>query len=101
MLDRLMSQHPELPAAYIVIHQPWRGKPSTVGLQLSTPTAFEQWRVTLGIHSDAVELEPNGHGSWIQAAGVHDGLHVEISAHGILLTDDMLNAPRDREDVAA
>lgn len=101
LLDRLMSEHPELPSAYIVIHQPWRGKPSRLGLQLSTPTDFELWRVALGIRPDAVELEEYGPGSWVQAAGVRDGLHLEITAHGILLTDDMLNAPRVREDVAA
>lgn len=101
LLDRLMSEHPELPSAYVVIHQPWRGKPSTLSLQLSTPTDFELWRVALGIRPDAVELEENGPGSWVQAAGVRDGLHIEITAHGILLTDDMLNAPRDTTEVSA
>ncbi|MFE9764658.1 hypothetical protein ACFYPC_09025 [Streptomyces sp. NPDC005808] len=103
VLADLTVEHPELPAAYITIRAPWQGEPSRLDLQLDTPTEFEQWRTALGIPSADVVLEPYGRGSWVTVHTVHEGISVTLSAHGILITQDMLTAPRtvDAVEVSA
>jgi hypothetical protein len=97
----LADQFPDLPDAYIIIHQSWMGAPARLKLQLDTPTGFEQWRTALGIKPAAVHLYPHGVSSWVLASTVRDGIDIEISAHGILLTQDQLSAPRTRDEVPA
>ncbi|MGW2908798.1 hypothetical protein ACWC91_41510 [Streptomyces sp. NPDC001204] len=91
------SWQPELPAAYITVNQPYQGKPSTLDLQLHTPSEFEQWRIALGIAPACVTLHPYGRSSWVEAGTVLDGIRISISSHGILLTEDQLSAPRGTE----
>lgn len=100
VLADLIDQHPELPAAYVVIHTPWDGKPSNLTLQLDTPTGFEQWRTALGIAPDDVTLHPYGMDSWVSAEKIHEGIYLDIAAHGIALTDEQLNAPHNTQGVA-
>ena len=100
-LAELADQFPDLPDAYIVIHQSWKGAPARLKLQLDNPTGFEQWRTALGIKPAAVHLYPHGISSWVLASTVRDGIDIEISAHGILLTQDQLSAPRTRDEVPA
>jgi hypothetical protein len=101
MLTELVVQFGDLPAAYITIHQPWKGAASKLDFNIDTPTDFEQWRIALGIAPDAVSLHPHSRESWVAASTVRDGITIHISAHGISLTEDQLSAPRIREDVAA
>ncbi|MFJ8023329.1 hypothetical protein [Streptomyces sp. NPDC096311] len=101
VLADLIVQHPELPAAYITVNLPWKGAPSRLDLQLGTPTDFEQWRTALGIAPAFVSLHPSGRDSWVTADGVRDGIHINVSAHGILLTNDQLDAPRLTREVSA
>ncbi|MEV7394899.1 hypothetical protein [Streptomyces sp. NPDC091215] len=101
LINELIGLFPELPAPYIVIHKPWQGEPSALHFQLPTPTAFEQWRTALGITPGAVSLHPYGANSWVKATTFRDGTEIEISSHGIILTADQLEAPRDRDEVAA
>lgn len=100
-IDNLIAEFPDLPNAYITIHQPWRGAPAKLDFQLHTPDCFEQWRTALGIEGDNVTLHPYGRDSWVNAETVRDGIHISISAHGISLTEDQIAAPRDRDEVAA
>lgn len=100
LLTDLIGKHPELPSAHITVARPFRGNPSDLSLLLDTPTGFEQWRVALDITSDGVNLESYGRGSWVAVTGVCEGISVTLSAHGILLTDDMLAAPRTVEVTA-
>lgn len=101
MVAELADQFAELPNAYIVIHQPWEGAPARLKFQLDTPTGFEQWRTALGIEPNAVHLYPHGVSSWVLASTVRNGIDIEISAHGILLTEAQLSAPRTRDEVPA
>jgi len=101
VLADLAAQHPELPAAFITIHQPWSGDPARLDMQLSTPTAFNLWRAVLDVDPNRVTLHPSGRGSWIEATTVHEGIPINISSHGILLTKDQLDAPRDTTEVSA
>ncbi|MFE6482432.1 hypothetical protein ACFVGN_05755 [Streptomyces sp. NPDC057757] len=103
VLADLVGQHPDLPAAYITIREPWQGAPSRLDLQLDTPTEFERWRTTLDIPSADVDLEPYGRASWVTVPAVREGIKMVLSAHGILITDDMLTAPRtvDATEVSA
>ena len=101
MIESLINDFPNLPDAYITIHQPWRGSPSKLSLQLDTPNCFEQWRAALGIDGDNVALHPYGRDSWVNAQTVRGSIHISISAHGISLTEDQVKAPRDRSEVPA
>ncbi|MFL5910505.1 MAG: hypothetical protein ACJ768_08080 [Gaiellaceae bacterium] len=100
-LADIFSQHPELPPAYITVNKPWHGSPSSLDFQLETPTDFELWRIALGVDPKFVSLHPSGRASWIEASTVRDGIRMSISAHGILLTLDQLDAPRDLSEVPA
>ncbi|MFG2307626.1 hypothetical protein ACGFS9_02885 [Streptomyces sp. NPDC048566] len=91
------AQKPELPAGYITVNRPYRGGPAMLDLQLNTPSEFEQWRAALGIAPARVSLHPRGRGSWVEASTVIDGIRVTVAAHGILLTEDQLSAPRGTE----
>jgi hypothetical protein len=97
MLADLATLYPELPAAYTTIRMPWQGGPSELDLQLHTPSDFEQWRVALAIDPAGVNLHPNGRGSWVAVETVRGSIRIGISAHGILLTEDQLSAPRGSE----
>lgn len=97
LLNDLATQHPELPAAYITVNQPWHGRPSSMDLQLQTPTDFEQWRIALGIAPARVSLHSHGRGSWVEAGTVLESIRISISSHGILITEDQLAAPRTVE----
>jgi hypothetical protein len=101
LLADLIGQHPELPAAYIVVHEPWRGAPSKLGLQLRTPQAFEQWRTALDVAPGNVTLHFHASDSWLSADTVRESIALNISAHGIRLTADEFTAERDREQVPA
>lgn len=100
-LAELADQFPDLPDAYIVIHQSWKGAPAKLGLQLDNPTGFEQWRIALGIDPNTVELWAHGVSSWLIASTERDGIQIQITAHGILLTQAQLSAPRTRDEVTA
>lgn len=101
LLAALIDQHPELPNAYIVIAQPWKGAPSRLDLMPETPTGFEQWRTALGIAPASVTLHPHGRDSWVAAETVRQGSRISIAAHGIVLTHDQLSAPRHCETETA
>lgn len=101
MADELADQFADLPNAFIVINRPWKGAPARLALQLDTPSGFEQWRTALGIEPDAVFLYPNGPGSWVLASTERDGIEIQITAHGILLTEAQLLAPRARDEASA
>jgi hypothetical protein len=101
LLANLIGQHAELPAAYIVVHEPWRGAPSKLLLQLPTPQAFEQWRAALDITPVNVTLHFHASDSWLAGDTVRESIALNITAHGIRLTADEFTAPRDREQVAA
>ncbi|MFD4569337.1 hypothetical protein ACFWOX_33870 [Streptomyces sp. NPDC058467] len=100
VLADLIGQHPELPAAFITVHEPWKGEPARLDLQLSAPTLFNPWRSVLDVDPARVVLHPSGRASWIEATTVREGIHIVISAHGILLTNDQLAAPRDTSEVS-
>lgn len=99
MLTELIVQFGDLPSAYIAVHT-WQGK-STIDLLLNTPDDFEKWRTALGVDAAGVDLHVAGRGSWVEVETVRDGIKINLSAHGIMLTVDQLDAPRIREDVAA
>lgn len=101
LLGELADQFADLPNAYITIHKPWMDEPSDLDFQLPTPDAFERWRIALGIESEAVSLHPYGADSYMTARTVRDGIQIDISAHGILLTQAQLSAPRTRDEVSA
>lgn len=101
VLAELAHRYPELPAPYVTIHSPWLGAPSKLDLLLHTPTEFNRWMTVLGVVPEDVSLHMHGRGSWIEAETVQAGIHLSISVHDILLTEDQLNAPRDRGEVAA
>lgn len=94
LLAEMMRLHPQLPSAYITLHRPYEDMPVQLDLNLGTPTAFEQWRNALAIEPNDVQLHPYGRDSWVTVVTLRSGVLVHLSAHGILLTDDQLTAPR-------
>ena len=101
LLADLIEQHANLPAAYIVVNAPFRGRPSTVDLQLSAPAEFEQWRTALGIGPGDVTLNFHASDSFLDARAVRGGIRLHVYAHGVRLTAAEFTAPRDREQVPA
>ena len=101
VLADLAQRHPELPSPYVTLHRPWMGKAATVGLNLNTPTEFNQWMAVLGVQPEDVHMHPRGRETWLDATITQAGIQVTISTHGILLTADQTDAPRVLTEVAA
>ncbi|MFI8294480.1 hypothetical protein ACIGCZ_00885 [Streptomyces nigra] len=100
-LAELARRHPDLPSAYVTIHEPWRGKVARLDLQLHTPTGFNQWMAVLGVQPEDVDMHPSGRASWLEGSTVRAGIHITIAVHGILLTVEQTDAPRSLSEVAA
>ncbi|ELP62834.1 hypothetical protein STRTUCAR8_06416 [Streptomyces turgidiscabies Car8] len=101
VLADLIDQHPELPSASVMIHRPWKGTPSELQLVLEMSAGFEQWRAAIGIAPENTDLYLYAGDSWISARTVHKGIDIRIAVHGIALTTEQANAPRDTKGVAA
>jgi hypothetical protein len=101
LLADLAEQHPDLPPAHIMIERTWQNQPSAITVTVEAPTHFTPWLTALGIKPAGVTLCPSGRGSWIEASTVHEGHRIEIAAHGILVTQDQVRAPRTVEAVSA
>jgi len=100
VLADLADQHPTLPASFTTIHTPGHGSPARLDMQLDTPTGFEQWRTALHIPAGAVTLHYCGTRSWISAETERHGTAIRLSAHGIVLTEQQVTAPRDASETA-
>lgn len=79
-LPALLEAFPGLPAPYITIHR----LGAELGLGFPSPSAFEEWRVALGIPASAVELEHGPGQSWLTAKGTFSGASIDLTGHGIV-----------------
>jgi len=93
-LAALIEQHPTLPDAYITVHAPFRGSPSTFDMQLQTATEFEAWREALGIDPAKVALYAPGENSWVGADGHVQDVTVRLTGHALVLTWEQMDQPR-------
>ncbi|MEV0441864.1 hypothetical protein AB0I84_06135 [Streptomyces spectabilis] len=65
-------------------------------LSLSSPDAFERWRVALQIAPLAVRLHAFGDGAWLEADGLFHGVAVHMAVHGLQLTEEQALTPPPR-----
>lgn len=101
LLADLADKHPDLPPVHVVIERTWENCPSTINVSVGVPSDISPWLAALGISPASVALVLHGRGSWLEASTVYAGHCIRISAHGILVTDDQLQAPRTVEAVSA
>ncbi|NEA61331.1 hypothetical protein [Streptomyces sp. SID12488] len=101
VLADLIDQHPELPAAHVTIYKPFGGKAADLHLSVDTPHRFELWRTALGIAPSDVALYVYAGDSWLAAQAIRAGIDIKIATHGIAMTDEQVNAPRDAQGVTA
>ena len=87
VLLALTTEFGGLPAPYVTVHA---GPYGTVrlGLQLDTPTAFEQWRSALGFDSSEVILGEGSYSRWLRMVGVYMGVDVDLSGFGVAVAAD-------------
>ncbi|MFE9645278.1 hypothetical protein ACFYO0_14415 [Streptomyces sp. NPDC006365] len=89
-LAELSQMFGHLPRPYITINRFSQG----MGLQLDSPSAFEQWRTALQIAPDSVEAHDNKTNAWLAADGVFRGVAVRLTGFGLAL-------PSEQDDAAA
>lgn len=92
-LDLLVSLYPDLPPAYITIHDT-----ALVGVKAmcDTATDFEAWRTALQIPTAAVDLYGNSAGGWLAAETTVRGVLLRITGHGLAISREQAE-PQPKE----
>lgn len=88
-LAELNKMFGHLPKPYITISR-FGG---ALGLQLGSPSAFEQWRTALQIAPDAVDAHNRESDSWLAANGIFRGVEVRLTGFGLVLPCEQSEAP--------
>lgn len=92
VLAQLADAFAHLPLPYITVHT---ARTSRLDLQLATPDEFEQWRAALGVDPGTLTLHTFGGCQWLKGEAEYIGCTVQIAGHGVQLTDEQRNEPRD------
>jgi hypothetical protein len=79
-LAALARQWPHLPRPYTTVHT---ADGNRAGLQLESPSAFEQWRAALDIAPETVELHLFDGTAWLAAYGTYRGASLKLTGFGI------------------
>lgn len=88
-LTELNQMFGHLPKPYVTIHS----SSLKVGLQLDSPSGFEQWRTALQIAPDMVNAHSNETNAWLAADGVFRGVGVRLTGFGLVLPAEQTEAP--------
>ena len=99
VLAGLIEQHPHLPAAYVIVHEPF-GDRVQLNLQVAG-SEFEVWREALGIRPEDVVLHFTPSHTWVAADNYRREIRVHLSGFTDPLTLDQANAPREIEGATA
>jgi hypothetical protein len=94
VLADLIDEHPGLPAAYTILHEPYPNGGLQVNLQVADHE-FEAWREALGIEPADVELHTTVSHTWVAADTTRDGVRIHLAGFTNALTVEQANAPRE------
>lgn len=83
-LAELNQMFGHLPKPYITMNR-FGGQ---LGLQLDSPSEFEQWRTALQIAPDSVNAHSNESDAWLAANGVFRGVAVRLTGFGLVLPSE-------------
>ncbi|MFF5980894.1 hypothetical protein ACFY78_18815 [Streptomyces olindensis] len=92
-LAALVRMFGHLPKPYITLNR----FSTALGLQLDSPSAFEQWRTALQVAPDAVDSRSSENDAWLCADGVFRGVAVRLTGFGLVLPGER---PEDAAVVA-
>ncbi|MFJ1869919.1 hypothetical protein [Streptomyces chartreusis] len=96
-LAELVQMFRHLPKPYITLTR----STAQLGLQLDSPSEFEQWRTALQIAPDTVDALSSETDAWLGADGVFRGVTVRLTGFGLVLPQEQTETTQASDEAVA
>lgn len=96
-LAELVQMFRHLPKPYVTLTR----SIARLGLQLDSPSEFEQWRTALQIAPDTVDAKKSESDAWLAANGVFRGIEVRLTGFGLVLPQEKAATARPTDEAVA